>query len=265
MSLRPVLPPGADVVRRDAHTLVVGTRPGVRVPDRPGLVPLLRLLDGRGLAALVEHAARHVPDLDDVEPLVRELVARGALAPAPAPPPARLCVRVEAWRGSRRVADVVAAAVGDLGLQPEPLADVDLLVLAAAGEPDRAWVAAAVETGVPVLPVVLGHDWGRVGPLTLAGRTPCLGCHDAARADGDPSWRVMVPQLGRPVVPAPPPRTPSALLLRAAAAAVESVAQLGEDATPTTVAGVLHLAGTEVRREDLVVHPSCTSLLHRDA
>jgi hypothetical protein len=265
MSLRPVLPPGSDVVRRDAGTLVVGARPGVHVPDRPGLVPLLRLLDGRGVAALVEHAGRHVPELEDVEPLVRELVARGALDAAPPPPPARLSVRVEAWRGSRRVADVVTAAFGAVGLDPDPLADVDLLVLPAAGEPDRAWVAGAAETGVPVLPVVLGHDWARVGPLTLAGRTPCLGCHDAARADGDPTWRVVVPQLGRPVVPAPPPRPAAALLHRAAAAVAESVAQLADGTTPSTVAGVLHLEGAEVRREALAVHPGCSSLLHRDA
>jgi hypothetical protein len=265
MSLRPVLPPGADVVRRDARTLVVGTRPGVPVPDRPGLVPLLRLLDGRGVPALVELAARHAPDLgDDVEDVVRELVARGALADGPPPPPASLTVRVQAWGGSRRVADVVSSAIADLDLGSEPLADVDLLVLASAGEPDRAWVAGAVETGVPVLPVVLGHTWARVGPLTLAGRTPCLGCHDAQRAEGDPAWAVVVPQLGRPVVPAPPPRPVTPLLHRCAAVVAEWVERYACDGRADVPPGVVHLEGSRLRHEDLAVHPGCTSLLHRD-
>lgn len=265
MTLRPVLPPGADVVRRDARTLLVGGRPGVVVPDRPGLVALLRLLDGRGLESLARLAAERVPELDGrPEDVVHELVARGALRAGPAPRPPRLAWRVQAWGGSAPEADLVRVALGGAGLLPDPTGDAALLVLVAAGEPSRAWVARAVECGVPVLPVVLGETWARVGPLTLAGRTACLGCADATRADGDPAWGAVAPQLGRPLVPAPPPRPPAALVHRTAAVVVEQALQCGGPARPESVGAVLHLTGRDVEREPVRVHPSCTSLLHRD-
>lgn len=264
MQLRPVLPPGGDVVRRDARTLVVGGRPGVLVPDRPGLVRLLRLLDGRGLDALARLASERVPELvDDVTAVVHELVARGALDPHPPTAPPALTLRVQAWGGSQRAAALVRTALDDLGLRPDPSDASALLVLVAAGEPPRSWVARAVETGVPVLPLVLGDDWGRLGPLTLAGRTPCLGCHDAARAAWDPAWRATLPQLGRPLVPAPPPRPATSLVLRAAALAAEQTLAWAERRRPETVAAVLHLGGRRLEHEAVLVHEGCTSLLHR--
>jgi hypothetical protein len=264
MPLRPVLPPGGDVVRRDARTLVVGGRPGVTVPDRPGLVALLRLLDGRGLDAVARLAAERVPELDvDVRSLIRGLVAQGALAAQPPAPPPALSVRVQAWRGSERTASLVRTALDDLDLRPDPASEEALLVLVAAGEPPRSWIERAVETGVPVLPLVVGADWSRLGPLTVAGRTPCLGCHDAERATWDPTWNATLTQLGRPIVPAPPPRPATSLLMRAGALAADEVLACAERRRPDTLGGVLHLAGRHVEREPVRVHDDCTSLLHR--
>lgn len=266
MTLRPVLLPGGDVVRRDARTLTVAGRPGVVLTDRPGLVALLRLLDGRSLASVAELAVERVPELeDDPRAVVHELLARGALRAGPPPTPPRLSVRIRAWAGSEHVAQVVTSAVDALGLRPDPVGDAALLVLVAAGEPDRQWVARAVETGLPVLPVVVDEHRARVGPLTLAGRTSCLGCHDAARATADPTWAAVVRQLGRPLVAAPPPSPAPALLHRVAAVVAEQTAACAGPDRPETVAGVLHLHGRDVVREPVPVHEGCTSLLHRDA
>lgn len=265
MQPRPVLAPGGDVVRRDARSLLVGSRPGVVVPDRPGLVALLRLLDGRGMDAVARLAAERVPELaDGVHGVVTELLARGALRPGPPAAPPPLTWRVEAWGGSASTADRVRTALEQLALPADPSGQAALLVLVAAGEPARSWVSRAVESGVPVLPVVVGEGWARVGPLTLAGRTPCLGCLDAARADWDPAWRVVAPQLGRPLVAAPPPDPDLALVLRTAAVVAEQAMQCAGPQRPETVAAALHLVGRDVEREPVRVHPSCTSLLHRD-
>lgn len=266
MTLRPVLPAGADVVRRDARTLVTLARPGVGLPDRPGLVALLRLLDGRGLESVARLAAERVPELeDDPRALLTELVARGVLHPGPGAPGPRLSVRVRAWGGSDHVARIVSQAVEALDLRPDPVGDAALLVLVAAGEPDRRWVDRAVETGLPVLPVVVDETWARVGPLTVAGRTSCLGCHDAVRADVDPAWSSVAPQLGRPLVAAAPPRPGPALVHRVAALVAEQVSACTGDDRPETVGAVLQLQGRTLRREPVPVHDACTSLLHRDA
>jgi hypothetical protein len=266
MVLRPVLPPGADVVRRDARTLVVGVRPGLVVPDRPGLVPLLRLLDGRTLDGVVERAAVRVPELGGAaREVLLDLVGRGALLPGPPPPPPRLSARVQPWSGSERVARVVAGAVDDLALRPDPDGRAGLLVLVAAGEPDRLWVAQAEESGLLVLPVVLAGAWGRVGPLTLPGRTACLGCHDAARGAWDPTWSTAGARWGRPLVTAPPPHPPTGLVHRVAAVAAEQVLACAGATRPDSVGAVLHVAGHDVVREPVGLHPACPSLLHRDA
>jgi hypothetical protein len=112
---------------------------------------------------------------------------------------------------------------------------------------------------------VVDEHWARVGPLTVAGNTSCLGCHDAARAAADPTWAAVVRQLGRPLVAAPPPSPGPVLLHRLAAAVAEQTAACAGPDRPETVGGVLHLRGRDVVREPVPVHEGCTSLLHRDA
>jgi hypothetical protein len=119
--------------------------------------------------------------------------------------------------------------------------------------------------GHGILPVVVDEHWARVGPLTVAGNTSCLGCHDAARAAADPTWAAVVRQLGRPLVAAPPPSPGPVLLHRLAAAVAEQTAACAGPDRPETVGGVLHLRGRDVVREPVPVHEGCTSLLHRDA
>ncbi|MCO7241091.1 hypothetical protein, partial [Aeromicrobium sp. CnD17-E] len=127
MTLRPVLLPGGDVVRRDARRLTVVGRPDVVLADRPGLVALLRLLDGRSLESVERLAGERVPELeDDPRSVVQQLLARGALRAGPQPRLPRLSVRIRAWAGSEHVAQVVAGAVDALGLRPDPVGDAAL-------------------------------------------------------------------------------------------------------------------------------------------
>ena len=64
MAFRPALRPGAPLLRRDAAHLQVGTSPGIVIPDRPGLVDLLRLLDGaRDVDRLAAVTRATIPEL----------------------------------------------------------------------------------------------------------------------------------------------------------------------------------------------------------
>ena len=84
MSFRPSLRPGAPLLRRDATHLQIGTSPGVVLADRPGLMGLLRLLDGvRDVDRIALLADRDVPELRaDVPRLLDELRAVGAVVDA---------------------------------------------------------------------------------------------------------------------------------------------------------------------------------------
>lgn len=258
MSSRPVLPPGAHVVRRDARTLLVGARPGVAVEDRPGLTEVLRLLDGRDVEAVAAVVRDRVPAFDaDVAAVVRELAARGVLVEPPGPAP-RLTVRVLAVDGAQQEAAVVDAAVEHVGLRESP--DTSVLVLVSKGEPPRRRVRDAAG-GTAVLPVVLEQQRARVGPLVVLGLTPCLDCFDAEQSRWDPSWRAVVAQLERPLVVAPPVRPDTGLLWRTAALVADELRSLAVRAEASSVGGVLTIdAGTDVARRPVDFAASCSCL-----
>lgn len=48
---------------------------------------------------------------------------------------------------------------------------------------------------IPHLPVLLGDDSVRIGPIVEPGRTACLYCFERHRADADPSWPAIASQL----------------------------------------------------------------------
>ena len=103
MPLRPVLRPGHDVVRRDASTLLVGPPPSLPLPDEPGLVEVLRLLDGHTLDEVVSRA-RTTTYAGDVHRLVERLVGAGVVGDAaPAPRPEARLVRI-IWGTVRKTA-----------------------------------------------------------------------------------------------------------------------------------------------------------------
>lgn len=200
--LRPVVRPGSPLLRRDAAHLQIGTTPGVVVPDRPGLLAFLRLLDGvRDLDRLRDLVRTEVPELAiDPAEVLRPLIAAGAVVDASRlrPQPVRLAVSVHVDPAVHRFGALVRGALSDVGVRELDAPDPDLLVVVSCGEPGRAVFAAAARQAVAHLPVVLDDDRVRVGPLVRPGLTPCLGCLDLTRADWDPAWPALLHQLGRP-------------------------------------------------------------------
>jgi hypothetical protein len=200
--LRPVVRPGSPLLRRDAAHLQIGTTPGVVVPDRPGLLAFLRLLDGvRDLDRLRRLVLTEVPELgvDPVE-VLRPLMAAGAVVDASVlrPRPLRLTVATHVDPAAHRFGVLVRDALADVGVRELDSPDPDLLLVVSCGEPARSVFTAAAQQSVSHLPVVLDDDRVRVGPLVRPGLTPCLGCLDLTRADWDPAWPVLLHQLGRP-------------------------------------------------------------------
>ncbi len=70
----------------------------------------------------------------------------------------------------------------------------DVSVLAGVGEPPRELVDPWAQAGTPHLLVRLVEGDALVGPFVAPGRTACLRCVDAATADEDPAWPLLVHQ-----------------------------------------------------------------------
>jgi hypothetical protein len=99
--------------------------------------------------------------------------------------------------------------------------------------------------------------WGNgvsVGPLVLAGQTSCLRCTDLARSDADPQWPVVLGQLSRLHLEAPP----ALCAWAASVAATQALAFLHGD-LPECAGATLELSWpnfvTRLRRWP--AHPSC--------
>lgn len=245
MTFRPALRPGAPLLRRDATHLQVGTRPGVIVPDRPGLLGLLRLLDGvRDVAQLQALARVHAPEVAAEAPeLLRRLTADGAVVDGSTlgPSRARLDLAVQADARSRVLAQAVRSVVTDLDLAPAGPAGGGLLLVVTCGESSRAPFERAIVQRLAHLPVVIDEDRVRVGPFVSPGHSPCVSCADHARTDWDPAWSAIIPQLGgRRSVPTAPIASP-ALLWAAAALVGAEVAAVSRRTRPESFAAVLTL------------------------
>ncbi|QGG40558.1 hypothetical protein [Aeromicrobium yanjiei] len=263
MALRPALRPGAPLLRRDATHLQVGTSPGVILPDRPGLLSFLRLLDGaRDLQRLGALVRERVPELqDDVSELVSRLMAAGAVVDTSAADPrATHELAVVGDPASGEVVGAIRSILTSAGLHRLDSTEPELLVLVSCGEPPRSAFEQASLWGIDHLPVVIDEDRVRIGPLVTPGRTPGLCCHDLHRADFDPAWPALLHQLGRAAGGA------SAAGLRATtahAAAVEVAAATLDHldgARPLTV-GCCLLVGPrhdERTQRPVPFHPRCT-------
>ena len=242
MPFRPALRPGAPLLRRSATHLQVGTSPGIVVADRPGLVPLLRLLDGvRDVDRLQELVRTDVPELGEtVAVVLAEMRAIGAVVDGlPTHGAHRRRAGAEigfaVGPGTSDLVHTVRSVLAAAGLVHLASTDPDLLVIASYGETIRGIYERAAVLGVDHLPVVIDEDRVRIGPLVRPGRTPCVGCHDLHRTDWDPAWPALLAQLGhRP--PAIHPLATDPLTLHASA--VELAAQILahiDGRTPPTV------------------------------
>ena len=209
MAFRPALRPGAPLLRRDATHLQIGTSPGIVIADRPGLLDLLRLLDGaRDVDRLTVIAGTMIPELAaPVAEILAELRSAGVVFDATrwstadvrglgaearhadfcGDDPARLRhrqtygVALHADPGSRRLTEIVQSVLADAGICRFDPDEPDLLVIASCGEPARTVFEQPSQLGIDHLPVVIDEDRVRIGPLVRPGHSPCVSCHDQYR------------------------------------------------------------------------------------
>ena len=267
MTFRPVLRPGAPLLRRDATHLQIGTSPGIVIDDRPGLFALLRLLDGvRDVERLQQVIHEQVPDLDrPVESVLTELRALGAVVDGPS----RGTVRQR--RGTQRIrfepspeaielVETVRSILSSAGLVQQTSTEPDLVVFVSYGEVERSVLERAAVLGRTHLPVVIDEDRVRIGPFVCPSRTPCVGCHDLHRTDWDAAWPVLLHQLDRAPAPARPPALQA---LAAHAAAVEIAAEVlshADGTDPRTIGCCLTVGPGHDERVvwPVAFHPRCS-------
>lgn len=266
--MRPALDPAAPLLRRDAKHLQAGTDPrdAVVLRDLPGVVGLLHRCDGVRKRADVLSVDSAGPsdtagwaDPADASAALDALLEAGVLVDvdtqaalgSAAGEPARLVGRgLDAARATATVAarrtrtvrllgpPVLAEPLGvvlrDCGVPIEPDAAfagnaLDFAVVVGHPEPERALVDSLVRCDVDHLVVRLHPRSALLGPLVRPGRTACLRCADAARADADPAWTALVAQLDSPL------QRPVGARADASAVLVATVVA----ATATTVLGFL--------------------------
>lgn len=224
MTIRPMLRPGTSLLRRDATHLQIGTSPGFIVQDQPGLLTVLRLIDGvREVGSIIEVAREFVPEFrGDLGEVLRELCAadlafdatqwsrrdRGhldgeTLALALKGVPAtqldhrtRFTVSFIDDRGCEEMADLSANILRRAGIGVSEDDEADLLVFLSNGEPARQKFEPLMAGHRPHTRVVLEDGCVRIGPLVCPGATPCINCHDLHRSDWDNAWPALMTQFG---------------------------------------------------------------------
>ncbi len=295
MAFRPALRPGAPLLRRDATHLQIGTSPGIVIADRPGLLDLLRLLDGaRDVDRLTVIAGTMIPELAaPVAEILAELRSAGVVFDATrwstadvrglgaearhadfgGDDPARLRhrqtygVALHADPGSRRLTEIVQSVLADAGICRFDPDEPDLLVIASCGEPARTVFEQPSQLGIDHLPVVIDEDRVRIGPLVRPGHSPCVSCHDRHRADWDRAWPALVHQLGRHTANMTPPAV-DAVTTHGAALEVAVEALAHADGRPSRSLGRCLVVGPghdERESWPLAFHHACTCDLLRAA
>ncbi|GAA1966822.1 hypothetical protein GCM10009798_28930 [Nocardioides panacihumi] len=261
---RPLLRPGWETARFDDEHLQVGLDAPARVvlsdspdvrrllttladPDAawspPATLPAARALDRLRAAGLVvavpgsaleaRLAAEHGPSAP------RRLARRRAAR-----------IAVEAPPG---VGDTISALLRSEGIQPAT-SGATVTLVAALGPVRRGRLDPLVRDGRPHLVLSGGPTGWEVGPFVVPGRTACLRCVDAARAETDPRRAVIADQLARSsaAVPVSPTLQAAALAL-----AVHDLATYVDGEVPTTwSASILLGSGAPVVRE-WPRHPRC--------
>lgn len=115
-----------------------------------------------------------------------------------------------------------------------------------------------MSSGIPHLSIVVREADVAVGPLVLPGRSACVGCLDADRADQDRDWHLLAAQLRQ----GPEQLHEAALTALAAATAAGQVLAQLDGHRPTAVGTCLEIALPDclprVRRFD--PHPRCGCL-----
>lgn len=273
--MKPVLRPGASLLRRDAEHLQIGTAPGAAyvLREQPGMVPLLRSIDGvRGVpelrdpvdealpsnpTALIEalRAAHVVLDADAwlnqpnaaLRAEARHLAACGVDAGTiagwlkrRASARVEISFDAETRELAKRVADVLAESGVNASLSP--VQDPTLVVVLSLGPCPRDALEVLACSGIAHLPVSYDEDRIRIGPLVRPGLTPCVACDDHQRTLWDHAWPVLLKQLAHP-------------LARRIAGMPHALSAVAVSAAATTIAGesLATCDGREARCEGTVL------------
>jgi bacteriocin biosynthesis cyclodehydratase domain-containing protein len=283
--MRPLLVPGAHVLRRHDGSFQVGLDPrdAVVLPDTPAVAALLARLDGSAV-----RPGERLPAsvLDRAGLLVDERAAIPLLAGA-AGATATGCTAALLRRHGTRTPTVVAAraqrVLGPVGFgAPAGAGLVERLcalldeagltcsaeepavgVLAGLGEPDRELVDGWMRERVPHLVVRLAEGRATVGPFVAPGATACLRCVDAHHTDADPTWPLLVRQYAeasrRPRRDGTPEPLDPLLAAVALAWAARDLATYVDGGRPSTWSTTLTLDAelTAVETRTWARHPDC--------
>lgn len=261
---RPLLRPGWQTTRFDDRHLQVGLDAPARVvladsPDVRRLLVALADPDAAWSPPDTLPAARALDRLRAAELLVAvpgsSLETRLAAEHGPSAPhrlTRRRAARV-AVEASPGLGDAISAHLRSEGIQPAT-AGATVTLVATLGPIRRGRLDPLLRDGRPHLVVSGGPTVWEVGPFVVPGRTACLRCVDAARADTDPRRAVIADQLARSSaeVPVSPTRQAAALAL-----AVHDVAAYVDGDMPATWSASIVLGrGAPVVRE-WPRHPRC--------
>lgn len=289
--MHPFLTPGTHVLLRGPEEVQVGLDPerSVVVPGRApvltalaGTPELLATLVRSGLAETDDHALRRaLPGHEAGVPWVRHTLSAVARRVRSALP------EVLEGRGSRVVtvtpfghpmgrelAEELTGLCLRTGLRlpsrPRPgpaprrarrLSPVHVLI--GVGEPTRDLLDGWVREGVPHLVVRLVEGRAVIGPFVVPGKTACLRCIDAYRAEEDPAWPLLVEQYARATrsdradgIPEP---VDAALAAVAVGWAARELASYAENAVPVSWSSTTRLSATldTVETRHWPQHPHC--------
>lgn len=245
------LSPSLPVLWRTETSLQLGTDGAVRIDD---VAPWQeRLLDalGRGIpdAMLLPLARTLGADAADAERFAAQIAH--ALIPEPSRP---LGVRAEVPATmSYSESEMLERGWRASGIEPaitrwphEGPATTGVVIVVADGVVDPRRAARLMSTDTVHVPIVLEGDRVVVGPVVTPGRTPCLSCLHAHRAEADPSWPLLAAQLiGRDRIETDLGLVLEAALLSGRMLRSASSATSADDAFPAVS---VSLNGDDVRR-----------------
>jgi hypothetical protein len=275
---RPLLRPGARVVRRDDTHLQVGLGPGqVILDDSPEVREVLTVM-AEGRRALPETALAHrVRDRLDQAGLLADgdsywgavlhhpgdTMTATAYAEDPRSAADRLAARRHAVVGvdvppERRdlVIDLLAGSgLHTAGADPNP----DVWLIARSQPPLSADFDHLAQRGEPHLVVSALDRTVTVGPFVEPGRTACLRCVDAHLALRDPRRALVLEQYASPVIPRLITEPcDSSLWTIALAWAVRDLVTWVEGRIPATWSSTVQLSATlDLPRRRWTRHPHC--------
>ncbi len=284
-SPRLALRPGVPVVRRDDHHLQVGVDPPARVvlrDDADVRRTLEDLLAGRAPAPRTAAGGRLLVELSRAQLVVDGTQLDAALAGVVD----RDCVRAAfAQHGDEAPARLRSRSAARVAVDvPPPVRDLTTRLLRASGVPlandsgdsggsgaddvptvslgmtvgevSRDRLDDAVRDGHPHLVVCAGSTGVTLGPFVVPGRTACLRCADAQRAELDPRRAIVVEQCARQSR-VEQPLDPALLTLAAAWAVRDVVSFVDGDRPSTWSASITLRPDLVVHRQEWKRHPGC--------